>query len=91
MSDEEFLVRFGDAIDDRIAEILDELLDERKLVRRHPRLPQLLGLTSLVLAALAASILLYASPFTWTIWLATTVICIAAAWTIRTRSNYRGP
>ena len=44
---------------------------------------ELLGMTSLVLAALAASILLHASPVTWTIWSATTVICIAAAWTIR--------
>jgi hypothetical protein len=56
LSDEEFLARFGDTIDDRVAEILDELLDERDLVRRHRRLPQLLGLTSLVLVALAACV-----------------------------------
>jgi hypothetical protein len=52
LSDEEFLARFGDAIDDRVAEILDELLDERNLVRRH----QLLGMIRLVLAALAACV-----------------------------------
>jgi hypothetical protein len=51
LSDEEFLASFGDAIDDRVAEILDELLDERNLGRR--RLP---GMISLVLAALAACV-----------------------------------
>jgi hypothetical protein len=56
LSDEEFLARFGDAIDDRVAEVMDELLDERNLVRRLPRLPQLLALTSLVLAVLAACV-----------------------------------
>jgi hypothetical protein len=53
LSDEEFLARFGDTIDDRIAEILDELLDERNLAHRHPRLR---ALTSLVLAALVACV-----------------------------------
>jgi hypothetical protein len=33
-SEEEFLSRFGDAIDDRIAEILDELLEERNATAR---------------------------------------------------------
>ena len=32
--DEELLARFGDAIDDRIAEIVDELLEERNSARR---------------------------------------------------------
>ena len=53
LSDEEFLARFGDMIDDRIAEILDELLDERNVARRHQRL---LGPASLVLAVLAACV-----------------------------------
>ncbi len=56
LSDEEFLAHFGDTIDDRIAEILDELLEERNLARCPPRLPQLLTLTSLILAALAAGV-----------------------------------
>ncbi len=34
-SQEEFLSHFGDAIDDRIAEILDELLEERNAARAH--------------------------------------------------------
>jgi hypothetical protein len=39
-SEEEFLSHFGDAIDDRIAEILDELLEERNAARPHRRLPR---------------------------------------------------
>ncbi len=54
LSDEEFLARFGDMIDDRIAEILDELgLDERNVARRYQRL---LGPASLTLAVLAACV-----------------------------------
>jgi hypothetical protein len=56
-SDEEFLSRFGDTIDDRIAEILDELLTERISARRHWRLPYLLGAISLILAAVAVCVL----------------------------------
>jgi hypothetical protein len=53
-SDEEFLSRFGDTIDDRIAEILDELLTERTTARRSRRLPFLLGAIGLVLVAVGA-------------------------------------
>jgi len=55
-SDEEFLSRFGDTIDDRIAEILDEMLTERT-ARPHWRLPYLLAAVSLILAAAAVSAL----------------------------------
>jgi len=54
-SDEEFLSRFGDAIDDRIAEILDELLTERTSARRRWRLPCLLGAIGLILVAVGVS------------------------------------
>jgi hypothetical protein len=57
LSDEEFLSRFGDTIDDRIAEILDELLTERSSARRQWRLPYLLGVISLIFAAVAVSVL----------------------------------
>jgi hypothetical protein len=56
-SDEEFLSRFGDTIDDRIAETLDELLTERSSTRRRWRLPYLLAAVSLVLAAVAVGVL----------------------------------
>jgi hypothetical protein len=51
-SDEEFLSRFGDAIDDRIADILDELLAERSSTDQHRRLPYLLGVVSPILVGL---------------------------------------
>jgi hypothetical protein len=76
-SDEAFLARFGDTIDDRIAEILDEILAERSSARRHRRLSYLLGAVSLVLAALTATVVLRHSPIVWLAWLATAVICIA--------------
>ena len=79
-SHEEFLSRFGDTIDDRIAEILDELLTERSSARRHWRLPDLLGAVSLILAALAVSVLLSHTPLAWLVWPATAVVCLAMAW-----------
>jgi hypothetical protein len=78
--DEELLARFGDAIDDRIAEIVDELLDERSSARRPGRY---ISAVSLILAALAASALLRHSPIAWTIWPSAAVISLAAAWTAR--------
>jgi hypothetical protein len=77
----EFLSRFGDAIDDRIADILDELLEERNATRQHRRLPQVLGTVSLVLALAATVLLQHSAIAVWTIWSATAVICLAAAWT----------
>ena len=80
-SDEEFLSRFGDAIDDRIAEILDELLQERNATRQHRRLPQVLSTVSLILALAASVLLQHSAIAAWTIWPATAVICLTAAWT----------
>lgn len=80
--DEELLARFGDAIDDRIAEIVDELLEERSSARRH-RPGRYISAVSLILAALTASALLRHSPITWTIWPSAAVISLATAWTAR--------
>lgn len=55
-SDEEFLFRFGDVIDDRIAETLDELLEQRHTTPRW-RWPRLAGLIALVAAALVIGLL----------------------------------
>ncbi len=86
-SEEEFLPRFGDAIDDRIAEILEELLEERNADRPHRRLPQVLGTAGLILA-LITSVLLRNSPSAaWTIWPATATICLVIAWTGSTRRS----
>ena len=84
-SEEEFLSHFGDAIDDRIAEILDELLEERNAARRHRRLPQVLGTAGLVLALITSVLLRHNTPAAWTIWLATATICLVIAWTSSTR------
>jgi hypothetical protein len=78
--DEELLARFGDAIDDRIAEIVDELLEERNSARQHPS-GRYISAVSLILAALAASALLRHSPIAWTIWPSAAVISLATAWT----------
>ena len=80
--DEELLARFGDAIDDRVAEIVDELLEERNSARQH-RPGRYISAVSLILAALAASALLRHSPIAWTIWPSAAVISLATAWTAR--------
>ncbi len=80
--DEELLARFGDAIDDRIAEIVEELLEERSSAHRH-RPGRYISAVSLILAALAASALLRHSPIAWTIWPSAAVISLATAWTAR--------
>lgn len=73
----EFLDRFGDAIDDRIAEIVDEVLDQRAERVSRPR-PLRLAVTVL-LAALAASVLLRHSVLAvCAVWLSCAVIYLAA-------------
>jgi hypothetical protein len=86
-SGEELLSRFGDAIDDRIAEILDELLDERNATHPHRRLPQILGTLTLILALTASVLLRHSALAAWTIWPATAAISLAIAWTTRTRRS----
>lgn len=77
-SDREFLDRYGDAIDDRVAEILDELLTERQSVRQPRRLAALLSVASVLLAAAAAAILLRHGTWAWAIGPAIAVIGLAA-------------
>ncbi len=81
--DGELLASFGDAIDDRIAEVVDELLEERNSARQH-RPGRYISAVSLILAgALTASVLLQHSPTAWTIWPSAAVISLATAWTAR--------
>jgi len=84
-SEEELLSRFGDAIDDRIAEILDELLEERNATCPHRRLPQVLGTVGLILALITSVLLRHNALAAWTIWPATVTICLVIAWTGSTR------
>jgi hypothetical protein len=80
-SEEELLSYLGDAIDDRIAEILEELLEERNADRPHQGLPQVLATAGLILALIASVILWRNAPAAWTIWSATATICLMIAWT----------
>jgi hypothetical protein len=86
-SGEEFLSRFGDAIDDRIAETLDELLDERNATHPHRRLPRILGTVTLILALAASVLLRHSALAAWTIWPPIAAISLAIAWTTRTRRS----
>jgi hypothetical protein len=86
-SEEEFLSHFGDAIDDRIAEILDELLDERNATRPHRRLPQVLGTAGLILTLITSVLVRHNALAAWTIWPAAATICLVIAWTSSTRRS----
>ncbi|GAA1992049.1 hypothetical protein [Kitasatospora viridis] len=84
---EQFLVHYGDTIDDRVAEIVEEVLGERQ--RRYRR-DVVLPVTVALLAAAAVSPALmwwipWAVPLVWT---ATSVICV---WRSRTTRLPRRP
>jgi hypothetical protein len=83
-TDEEFLAQFGDVIDDRVAETLDDLLRERAATRRRPRAwPRVLGSAAVVLATAASAFVRHSAIAAWAIWPAVAVICLAAGWTSR--------
>ena len=86
-SGEEFLSRFGDAIDDRIAEILDELLDERNATHPRRRLPQVLGTVTFILALAASVLLPHSALAAWAIWPATAAVFLAIVWITSARRS----
>jgi len=77
--DEHSGASLDDELDDRIAEILDELLAERSAARRRPLSAQVLGTISLILAVTASGVILGRSPDSWAIWPVAALTCIAAA------------
>jgi hypothetical protein len=79
---DEFWSRFGDAIDDRVAEMLHELLDEREaaLPPRWRRRALAVGGLAVTLAALLASIILRRSEIAvCAVWALMAAACLATA------------
>jgi hypothetical protein len=81
--DGELLATFGDAIDDRIAEVVDELLEERNAARQRRPGRYMSAVALMLAAALTASALLRHNPIAWTIWPSAAAISLATAWTAR--------
>jgi len=82
-SGDRFLCRFGDVIDDRVAEALDEILGEQDALRPRWRLRPGLAALALLLAAGATVLLRHSVLAVCTVWLSTAAVCLAAAWTTR--------
>jgi hypothetical protein len=78
-STEEFVSRFGDVIDDRVAEVLDEILAERDALRPRWRLRPGMGALALLLAAAESVVLRHIVLAVCVIWLGAAVVCLAAA------------
>jgi hypothetical protein len=80
-SAEEFLGRYGDLIDDRVAEVVEEILAERDAAR--PRVRPRPGLTALaLLLATGATVLLrHDTLAAAAVWLSVAVIYLVVGWT----------
>jgi len=76
----EFLDRFGDVIDDRVAEVIDEILQERDALRLRARLRPGLAALVLLVAAAVSALLQHSALAAGTIWLSAAAICLAASW-----------
>jgi hypothetical protein len=72
---EEFLCRFGDAIDDRVADILDE----RDTLRPRTRLRPGFAAIALLLAVIATILLRHTPVAACAVWLSTAVVCLAVS------------
>ena len=79
---DEFWTRYGDAIDDRVAELLDDLLDEREASRGPRPRRRILAVFGgvVIVAAVLASIALRGSEIAvCTVWALMGAACLAAA------------
>lgn len=72
-SGEEFLCRFGDAIDDRVAEILDE----REALRLRSRPRASFAVVALLPAMTATILLRHEAAAVCAVWLSAAVACLA--------------
>jgi hypothetical protein len=77
-SDDEFLLRFGDAIDDRVAEAVEEMLGEPAALWRRARLRPVLAVVALCLAVLASLTLRHNIAAACTVWPSAAAIYLAA-------------
>ncbi|MER7579746.1 hypothetical protein [Kitasatospora sp. NPDC097691] len=85
---EQFLVHHGDAIDDRVAEVVTEIVEEvlGEQLRRYRRDVVLPVTVALLAAAAVSPALMWWRP--WTVplvWAATSVICVSLSRTARIR------
>ena len=80
---DEFMCRYGDLIDDRVADVLDEMITERDELRPRWRLRPGLAALSLLLAAATSVVLSHSVLAVCTVWLSAAAVCLVAAWTTR--------
>jgi hypothetical protein len=80
---DEFLCSYGDMIDDRVADVLDEMLTERDELRPKWRLRPGVAALSLLLAAATSVVLRHSVLAVCTVWFSAAAICLIAAWTTR--------
>jgi hypothetical protein len=73
-----FLSRFGDAIDDRVADMLTELLDERAVTLPPGRQRLALAALGLLLAMVVTVVLRHQPIAVCTVWPSTAVVYLAA-------------
>lgn len=79
-------VRLGDLIDDRIAEMLDEVLGEHEAGPRRRRLSPVLAALGFVFALVASVLLRHSALAVCTVWPSTAAVCLAARTTTSRRS-----
>ena len=82
---DEFLAEFGDVLDDRVAEVVDELLDQRVAQLGRSRLRPVLFVATLLLAVAASIVLRDNAVAVCTVWPSAAVIYAVAsrAWVPR--------
>jgi hypothetical protein len=83
-SADEFLSCFGDVVDDRVAGVLDEMLDDRDVRLPRRRLRPVLAALGLVLPLAACVVLRHSVLGVRTVWPSTAAIHLAAIRTTRT-------
>jgi hypothetical protein len=82
---QDFLSRYGDMIDDRVAETLPELIDE--LYRERPARRRCTGVAALLVALVASLLTRHSVLAMCTAWLSTATVYLAATRIIPARRS----